>query len=507
MKKIFVMVVFGLIMMGMINKIILAQSITAKALVGENCLNDLDCNNGLICDSTSLQCVIKPYDCNKDNIGKQKCDNNSLLTCLKIGWTSLNVTSWTKPKICEFGCQDRINANDEAKCLEPVAKLKDIGYIFIYTQTNPTMGYLYPDISLNNGAGFDPNIRDYLIPLSQQYPNFILKAYADGSLRINDKNKDDILTIAYALNDNWENADLDGNGINDTYRLLTVTISGTKYQDGVYLFKFAVLDETTITPTPTPTPIVTITPTPTSFPTTTPTCTITTTSKPIGSATYTPTYITDSTGIKSFTSSNTAVATINASTGLITIVGTGTSVITMNIATSGNYSATSCTGIQTITTSTCATCSACAVGDTGPGGGKVFYMASGVCYEAPTSDQSAGIEWGCYGTVITGADGTAIGTGYQNTQDILAGCATRPIAASVCSSLTLGGKYDWFLPSKDELNQMYLQRSIIGGFSSNGYWSSSQHSSNNAWFQDFSYGFQFDGSKYGSGQVRCSRSF
>ena len=159
---------------------------------------------------------------------------------------------------------------------------------------------------------------------------------------------------------------------------------------------------------------------------------------------------------------------------------------------------------------TCATCSACAVGDTGPGGGKVFYIASGVCYEAPTSDQSTVIrkyKWGCYGTEISGADGTAIGTGYQNTQAILAGCEERPIASSVCSSLTLGGKSDWFLPSKDELNQMYIQRSVIGGFSSNDYWSSSQFSSNNAWLQYFGNGLQYGYIKDYSGQVRCSRSF
>ena len=159
---------------------------------------------------------------------------------------------------------------------------------------------------------------------------------------------------------------------------------------------------------------------------------------------------------------------------------------------------------------TCATCSACAVGDTGPGGGKVFYIASGVCYEAPTSDQSTVIrkyKWGCYGTEISGADGTAIGTGYQNTQAILAGCEERPIASSVCSSLTLGGKSDWFLPSKDELNQMYIQRSVIGGFSSNDYWSSSQFSSNNAWLQYFGNGLQYGYIKDNSSRVRCSRSF
>jgi len=162
---------------------------------------------------------------------------------------------------------------------------------------------------------------------------------------------------------------------------------------------------------------------------------------------------------------------------------------------------------------TCATCSACAVGDTGPGGGKVFYIASGVCYEAPTSDQSTVIrkyKWGCYGTEISGADGTAIGTGYQNTQAILAGCEERPIASSVCSSLTLGGKSDWFLPSKDELNLMYENLYLVVGgfFTDHVYWSSSETSDYYAWYQDFYNGGQYTNwPKSNSGRVRAVRAF
>ena len=75
------------------------------------------------------------------------------------------------------------------------------------------------------------------------------------------------------------------------------------------------------------------------------------------------------------------------------------------------------------------------IGDTGPAGGIVFYVTGGGLHglEAAPADLSQTV-WGCADTVIAGADGTGIGTGAQNTVDILAGCSTRPIAASVAAS-------------------------------------------------------------------------
>ena len=92
---------------------------------------------------------------------------------------------------------------------------------------------------------------------------------------------------------------------------------------------------------------------------------------------------------------------------------------------------------------------------------------------AAPSDQSTGAEWGCLLTVIGGTS-TVFGTGQANTTLIVNTCLTAGIAARLCNDLVLSGYTDWFLPSKDELNKLYINQSAIGGFASNWYWSSSE---------------------------------
>ena len=149
------------------------------------------------------------------------------------------------------------------------------------------------------------------------------------------------------------------------------------------------------------------------------------------------------------------------------------------------------------------------VGDIGPSGGYVFYenpnhATDGWRYlEAAPAGWSGGSEdpskvWGGYGTTV-GGSGTAIGTGAGNTEKIVAefgnaepyGNATD-YAAKVCADYRGGGYDDWFLPSKDELNEMYqkLQRNNLGGFYEGSYWSSSEYSAIYAWYQGFSGGTQ-----------------
>ena len=131
---------------------------------------------------------------------------------------------------------------------------------------------------------------------------------------------------------------------------------------------------------------------------------------------------------------------------------------------------------------------------------------------AAPSDQSSGAEWGCYSTTLSGADGTAIGTGNQNTIDILNGCGAAGIAARICSDLVLNGFSDWYLPSRDELNKVYVNKILFGIFSSGYYWSSSEYSGIYAWCQYFSGEIAGPGStisseKLGIMNVRAIRSF
>ena len=126
---------------------------------------------------------------------------------------------------------------------------------------------------------------------------------------------------------------------------------------------------------------------------------------------------------------------------------------------------------------------------------------------ATATDTAANAVWGCPTTAITGADGIVIGTGNQNTIDIMAGCATAGIAARLCGDLSEGGYSDWYLPSKNELNKLYLNKTAIGGFADYVYWSSTESDTFGAWGQDFTDGTSNFYSKSSNPRVRAIRSF
>ena len=80
-------------------------------------------------------------------------------------------------------------------------------------------------------------------------------------------------------------------------------------------------------------------------------------------------------------------------------------------------------------------------------------------------------------------------------------------AMSYCADYTVGQYDDWYLPSKDELNQLYQQQTAIGGFEGDYYWSSTEYDNGNAWSQSFFIGYQSGYGKYFPISVRAVRAF
>jgi hypothetical protein len=142
-------------------------------------------------------------------------------------------------------------------------------------------------------------------------------------------------------------------------------------------------------------------------------------------------------------------------------------------------------------------------------GGKIAYIDATGTHGliATPSNQSTGAQWGCQGTSITGADGTAIGTGAQNTIDIMNGCGSVGIASQLCGDLVLGGYSDWYLPSKDELIQLDGNSYDIGGFTNAYYWSSTEYDNGMGVAINFTSGNEAWVSKVATHYVRAVRAF
>jgi hypothetical protein len=126
---------------------------------------------------------------------------------------------------------------------------------------------------------------------------------------------------------------------------------------------------------------------------------------------------------------------------------------------------------------------------------------------AATSDQSTGIQWYNGSYITTGATGTAIGTGMANTNAIIAAQGAGIYAASICKAYNGGGYSDWYLPSLNELNKLYINQIAVGGFSISNYWSSTEINNDYAWYQSFSFGNQFSNIKVYTTNVRAVRAF
>jgi hypothetical protein len=164
----------------------------------------------------------------------------------------------------------------------------------------------------------------------------------------------------------------------------------------------------------------------------------------------------------------------------------------------------------------------CKVGDIGPGGGIVFYDAGKDEYwgryleMAPKSCEGVRLPWRPAGnakTVYAGSNSQSaaelrvlakgLGMGKVNTRVITLalGAGAKPYAAKFAEDSTCGGKDDWFLPSKDELdlafnrlaqNRVAGNDTPVGGFNKGYYWTSTDYNNSTAWTQYFMDGQQFD---------------
>jgi hypothetical protein len=151
------------------------------------------------------------------------------------------------------------------------------------------------------------------------------------------------------------------------------------------------------------------------------------------------------------------------------------------------------------------------IGDAAFGGIVIWVDESGQHgLVAATVDQSISTQWWT-GTYVhlnkVRTDG--IGTGLNNSEVIITalGNATN-YAAKYCANYLGGGYGDWYLPSKYELNLVYLQKPLLGVFASGAYWSSTESNANQAWVQSFDDGSQSPGyDKGGFWAVRAVRKF
>ncbi len=155
-----------------------------------------------------------------------------------------------------------------------------------------------------------------------------------------------------------------------------------------------------------------------------------------------------------------------------------------------------------------------AIGDEGPAGGIVFHVTNDGLngLEAASVDQ-ADAQWCSSFTDIVDVDNIGAAatpdshSGAHNTPLIAAECGLSSAAGVAANYVWPNGQTDGFLPNKEELDLLFIQRNVVGGFASDSYWSSSELDAFNAWIQNFGFGFQLVDIKAFTLRVRAVRAF
>jgi hypothetical protein len=194
--------------------------------------------------------------------------------------------------------------------------------------------------------------------------------------------------------------------------------------------------------------------------------------------------------------------------------------LTPGISYTFTVTATNANGTSTASSASNSLTPAYVLGGVGQGGGKIFYDAGstlswGRYLEMATSSTSpawtdAYVEWSGNTDGFT-YTATAIGTGKTNTNLVIANNSTANRAMTVTRAYTGGGysgaSTGWFTPSKDELNQLWLNGGWPTGFTGATYWSSSEVDNYYAHYHNLSSGYPTTGAKYYQLYVRAVRSF
>lgn len=124
------------------------------------------------------------------------------------------------------------------------------------------------------------------------------------------------------------------------------------------------------------------------------------------------------------------------------------------------------------------------------------------------NDLGSLVWYSVFGGIVTGATATALKTGEANTSSIISTQGAGVYAASA----TRPGIIPWDLPSKDELNELFVNLTAINaGLANNGgtqipnsfHWSSSEFDISSAWSQNFSIGSQSSNNKFFPSNVRA----
>jgi hypothetical protein len=198
-------------------------------------------------------------------------------------------------------------------------------------------------------------------------------------------------------------------------------------------------------------------------------------------------YLVETSTTKTFTITVADTLTVTSDTFTVTYTGIAANINPTISAVSGLVSGDVISGATYNYSASAASCAAgglCSIGQTGPGGGLIFITPTTVGNTTGKYFEAAPAGWSGSGTdplgklctnatSVTGASGTAIGTGETNTDLFAASATCGPSVTDTATALVLNGKDDWFIPSFDELKEMFsaLHKAgggALGGFNTSG---------------------------------------